>query len=56
MIIKIKMYPSKVELRGATETYLKNNHPEFLNKFSEYQWTAYFKNNFYKEVSSLFYF
>lgn len=50
--MKMSIYPSKEELRGTTEAYLKENHIEFFNKFSEIQWTSYFNDNIHKNVSS----
>jgi hypothetical protein len=47
------IYPTKAEMRGAMEAYFKTNHSEFYNKFSEVQWTAYFNEDIYKDVSSL---
>ena len=48
------MYPSKEELKGATEAYFKENHPEFYNNFSEVRWSLYFTVNIYSYVSFLF--
>lgn len=48
------IYPTKAEMRGAVEAYLKANHPEFYNKFSETYWTAYFNEHIHKDVSSFF--
>jgi hypothetical protein len=39
-------------MRGATEAYLAENHPTFLNKFNDSRWTAYFNANIDKDVSS----
>ena len=46
------IYPLKAEMRGAVEAYLKKNHSEFFNKFTEVQWTAYYNENIHKDVSS----
>ena len=51
-MMKLKIYPSKEELRGATEAYLKENHREFFSSFTETDWTSYYNNNFHKNVSS----
>src|SRR5947207_447129 len=50
--MKMSIYPSKEELRGTTEAYLKENHIEFFSKFSEIRWTSYYNDNIYKNVSS----
>lgn len=42
------MYPSKSEMRGATEAYLEKNHLEFYNEFNEFHWTAYYNDNIHK--------
>ena len=48
----MSIYPSKEELRGATEAYLKENHVEFFDSFSEICWTSYYNDNIHKNVSS----
>jgi len=50
--MKINIYPSKEQMRGTIEAYLTKNYLEFYNKFNEVQWTAYYNENIYKEVSS----
>ncbi len=50
--MKMSIYPSKEELRGTTEAYLKENHLEFFSKFSEINWTSYYNDNIHKNVSS----
>jgi hypothetical protein len=47
------IYPTKAEMRGAIEAYLRTNHAEFYNKFNESRWTAYYNENVHKDVSSL---
>lgn len=47
------IYPTKAEMRGAIEAYLKMNHSEFYNNFNESQWTAYYNESVHKDVSSL---
>ena len=56
LVIKMTMYPSNDELRGAVEVYLQSNHEEFFNKYSEHQWTAFYNKKIHKNVSSFFYF
>jgi hypothetical protein len=51
LVLKVTMYPTKEELRGAVESYLTKNHPDFYGQFSETRWTAYF-NKIQKHVSS----
>jgi hypothetical protein len=46
----MSIYPSKEELRGATEAYLKENHGEFFNSFSEIHWTSYYNDNIHKNI------
>ena len=48
----MSIYPSKEELRRATEAYLKENHVEFFNSFTEIHWTSYYNDNIHKNVSS----
>ena len=48
------IYPTKVEMRGAVEAYLKQNHLEFYEKHTEVQWTACYNEKVHKDVSSLF--
>ncbi len=52
--MNISIYPTKDELRGATEAYLIENHQEFYEKFTEAKWTAYYNSNFQLRVSCLF--
>ena len=47
------IYPTKAEMRGAIKVYLRTNHLEFYNKFTESHWTAYYNENVHKDVSSL---
>jgi hypothetical protein len=56
LIIKIAIYPSNEELSGCVEKYLKSNHPEFYDNFSEIKWTAFYNKNLQKSVSRFFYF
>lgn len=51
LIMKVTIYPSRDELRGATEAYLTNNHPEFYKSFAEARWTSYYNTNFKLRVS-----
>ena len=51
--MNISIYPTKDELRGATEAYLIENHQEFYEKFTEAKWTAYYNSNFQLRVSCL---
>jgi hypothetical protein len=48
----MSIYPSKEELRGATEAYLRANHIEFFDSFAEIRWTSYYNDNIHKNVSS----
>jgi hypothetical protein len=50
------MYPTKEELRGAVEAYLKENHSEFYQKFSEHRWTSFYNKKFHQHVNSFFMF
>jgi hypothetical protein len=52
IIIKMSIYPSKEEICGATEAYLKKNHSEFFEKFTDAHWVAYYNENFHKNVNS----
>lgn len=52
LAIKISIYPTKEESRGAVEGYLSIRHPQFLNKFSDEDWAAYYNANIHKHVSS----
>lgn len=51
LAIKLSIYPAKKEMCGAVEAYLKKNNLEFLNKFSEERWTAFYNANIHKHVS-----
>ena len=51
LTMKVSIYSSKDELRGAVEVYLSENHSEFFNKFTEVCWTAFYNTNFHKNVS-----
>ena len=55
LIIKLSIYPTKTESRGAVEGYLVKNNPQFFNKFSEENWLAYYNTNIRKFVSSFWY-
>lgn len=55
MIMKVSIYPTKEELRGALEAYLIENHAEFYESFTEVHWSAYYNENFYIRVSFLYY-
>jgi len=54
--MKLMIYPSKEELCGATEAYLKLNHAEFFRNFNETRWSSYYNDNIHKDVSSFFFF
>ena len=54
LIVKISIYPSKEESRGAAESYLKSNHAEFFHKFTETRWTSYYNAHMCRPVSSFF--
>lgn len=49
--MKLSIYPTKDEFRGAAEAYLKESHPEFINNLSEIRWTSYYDANIYPNVS-----
>lgn len=53
LIIKVSLYPSKEDSRGATEAYLAENHPEFYKQFKETRWTTLYNNNIQHHVSFL---
>jgi len=55
ILIQVKIYPSKEELRGAVEAYLEANHHEFYQRFSEHQWTSFYNKKFHQNVNSFFY-
>ncbi|GES87431.1 hypothetical protein GLOIN_2v1834793 [Rhizophagus clarus] len=50
LVTDISIYPSKKEVYGIAEAYLKKNHHEFFNKFSEIQWTAYYNEHICKQL------
>jgi hypothetical protein len=50
------MYPTKEELQKAVEAYLKENHSEFYQKFSEHRWTSFYNKKFHQHVNSFFMF
>ncbi|RIA97976.1 hypothetical protein C1645_731978 [Glomus cerebriforme] len=56
LLIKLSIYPSKEELRGATEAYLKENHIEFFSSFSKIYWTSFYNDNIYKNIKILTFF
>jgi hypothetical protein len=51
LIMRVAIYPSRDELRGATEAYLLENHPEFYKSFTKARWTSYYNTNFKLRVS-----
>jgi len=52
IIMKDNIYPSKDDLRAATEAYLNETYPEFYSKFVEYyRWVTYYNEHFYNHVS-----
>ncbi|CAB4446639.1 unnamed protein product [Rhizophagus irregularis] len=46
----ISIYPTKEELREATEEFLKIRHQDFYNKFTKTQWISYFNNKICPEI------
>ncbi|GBC13572.2 uncharacterized protein OCT59_000688 [Rhizophagus irregularis] len=49
----ISIYPTKEELREATEEFLKIRHQDFYNKFTtKTQWISYFNNKICPELLS----
>jgi hypothetical protein len=50
--MRVTIYPSKDELRGAMEAYLIENHQEF---YTEARWTSYYNTNFKLRVSFFFF-
>jgi hypothetical protein len=54
MVFLSSIYADKDELSIATETYLKNNHGEFFQKFNVSNWNVYFTNNIQTTVSLFF--
>ena len=54
IIMKDNIYPSKDDLRGATEVYLIETHLEFYIKFTEANWEAYYNENIHIRVSFIF--
>jgi len=55
ILIQVKIYPSKEELRRAVEAYLEANHHEFYQRFSEHRWTSFYNKKFHQNVNSFFY-
>jgi hypothetical protein len=53
--MRVTIYPSKDELRGAMEAYLIENHQEFYKSFTEARWTSYYNTNFKLRVSFFFF-
>ena len=50
----INIYPTKEELREATEEFLKIRHQDFFNKFTKPQWISYFNNKICQDVNFLY--
>ena len=54
MVFSTAIYADKDELSVAAETYLKNNHGDFFQKFNIIHWDIYFNNHIYPSVSLFF--
>lgn len=52
--MKDNIYPSKDDLRGATEAYLVEVHPDFYGKFMDNSWETYFNDHIHARVSFVF--
>ena len=47
ILFKDSIYLSQIELKEVTETFLKNEHPDFFKKFKNNQWMLYYERNVY---------
>lgn len=50
IVFNLSLYPTKDDLREATEIYLQANYKEFYNKFTRSRWIVYFDGKIYQEV------
>ena len=50
--MRVTIYPTKEELRGAVEKYLESNHREYINQFTETQWSGIYNKNIHKNVGT----
>ena len=51
ILFDVSIYPTQDEFREATETFLKDDHSDFLKKFKKNQWILYYERNIYQSVS-----
>lgn len=51
ILFEKSIYPSQEEYRLATEKYLKDENPEFLQQFKKNQWILFFEKNIGQTVS-----
>lgn len=54
IVFNVALYPTKDELRKATEVYLQENHPSFYNKFTQSRWIVFFESKIYQDVIFLY--
>jgi len=50
IVFNLSLYPTKDDLREATEIYLQANYKEFYNKFTRSRWIVFFDGKIYQEV------
>lgn len=50
VVFNLSLYPTRDDLREATEIYLQANYKEFYNKFSRSRWIVFFDGKIYQEV------
>ena len=44
------MYPTKIEIRDATDAYMINNHAEYFKTLSEKRWMVFYDKKIEKGV------
>ena len=50
VVFNLSLYPTKDDLREATEIYLQANYKEFYDKFARSRWIVFFDGKIYQEV------
>lgn len=51
ILFENSVYPSQDEYRLATEKYLKEENPEFIQQFKKNQWIIFFEKKICQTVS-----